>query len=32
MKDRTEQDRRQPRPAGGAGRGARRHVKRNDHG
>ena len=31
MKDRTEQDRREPRPAGGAGRGARRHVKRDDH-
>jgi len=31
MKDRTEQDRREPRPAGGAGSGARRHVKRDDH-
>jgi hypothetical protein len=31
MKDRTEQDRRESRPAGGAGRGARRHVKRDDH-
>jgi hypothetical protein len=31
MKDRAEQDRREPRPAGGAGRGARRHVKRDDH-
>ena len=31
MKDRTEQDRRDPRPAGGAGSGARRHMKRDDH-
>jgi hypothetical protein len=31
MKDRAEQDRREPRSAGGAGRGARRHVKRDDH-
>jgi len=32
MKDRTEQDRRDPRPAGGAGSGARRPVKRAEVG
>jgi hypothetical protein len=31
MKDRTEHDRREPRPGGGACRGTRRHVKRDDH-
>lgn len=31
MKDRTEHDRREPRPGGGARRGTRRHVKRDDH-
>ena len=32
VKDRAQQESRDPRPAGGTGRGARRHVKRDDHG
>jgi hypothetical protein len=32
VKDRAQQERREPRPTGGTGRGARRHVKRDDHG
>ncbi len=32
VKDRAQQDRRDPRPAGGTGRGASRYVKRDDHG
>jgi hypothetical protein len=32
VEDRAQQERRESRPAGGTGRGARRHVKRNDHG
>ena len=31
VKDRAQQERRDPRPARGTGRGARRHVKRDDH-
>jgi hypothetical protein len=32
VKDRPEQERREPRTAGGAGRGARRDMERDDHG
>jgi cold shock protein len=32
VEDRSEEERREPRPAGGAGRGARGHVERDDHG
>jgi hypothetical protein len=32
VEDRAQQERRESRPAGGTGRGARRHVKRDDHG
>jgi hypothetical protein len=32
VEDRAKQERRESRPAGGTGRGARRHVKRDDHG
>jgi hypothetical protein len=32
VEDRPEQERREPRPAGGARRGARRHVQYDDHG
>jgi hypothetical protein len=32
VEDRPEEERREPRSAGGAGRGARRHVERDDHG
>ena len=32
VEDRPQQERRGSRPAGGTGRGARRHVKRDDHG
>jgi hypothetical protein len=32
VEDRPQEERRHPRPAGGAGRGARRHMKRDDHG
>src|SRR5439155_24604054 len=32
MEDRTHGERREPRPAGGARRGAGRHVECNDHG
>jgi hypothetical protein len=32
VEDRPEEERREPRSAGGAGHGARRHVERDDHG
>jgi hypothetical protein len=32
VEDRPEEERREPRSAGGACRGARRHVERDDHG
>ena len=32
VEDRPQEERREPRPTGGTGRGARRHMKRDDHG